>query len=102
MSSLGTEFKLNIHLEPIDGLSMRNYDFVAYVYASSYRKVMIPKSRMRMVDKDNYIVKIESSDALTIGVGRIMVDIEAYIPDGDFSDGLRTERVTLCTDMVIR
>ena len=34
MSALGTELKINVHVEPIDGLHMSEYDFecVFFVY----------------------------------------------------------------------
>lgn len=102
MSVLGTEFKLNIHLEPIDGLSMQDYDFDAEIYTNADRRIVIPKSRMRMIDKDNYLCVIESANAVRIGRGLVMVDITAHIPDSDFSDGLRTERITLCSGVKIR
>lgn len=98
MSALGTEFKMNVHLEPIDGLRMSGYDFECAFYVRANRKVVIPKSKMRKVDDDNYVAMIETADALRIGRGRINVEITVYIPDNDFSDGLRTEKLVLCTD----
>lgn len=99
MSALGTEFKMNVHLEPMDGLHMSDYDFECAFYVYTNRKVVIPKSRMKKVDDDNYLAIIETADAMRIGRGRINVEITAYLPDGDFSDGLRTEKLVLCTDV---
>ena len=99
MSALGSEFKLNIHVEPLDGFHMSDYDFECAFYVYTNRKVVIPKSRMKKVDDDNYLAIIETPDAMRIGRGRINVEITAYIPDGDFSDGLRTEKLVLCTDV---
>lgn len=99
MSALGTEFKMNIHLDPIDGLHMSGYDFECAFYVYTNRKVVIPKSQMRKVDDDNYIAVINSIDAMRIGRGRINVEITAHIPDGDFDDGVRTEKLILCTDV---
>lgn len=50
MSALGTEFKMNVHLEPMDGLHMSDYDFDCAFYVYTNRKVVIPKSRMKKVD----------------------------------------------------
>lgn len=100
MSALGTEFKLNLHLDPIDGLHMSGYDFECALYIYTNRKVVIPKSRMKKVDDDNYLVIVEQVDAVKIGKGRINAEITAYIPDSDFSDGLRTEKLLLCTDVI--
>ena len=99
MSALGTEFKMNIHLEPIDGLHMSDYDFTCAFYVYTNRQVVIPKKNMKKVDDDNYIAVINSVDALKIGRGRINVEITAYIPDTDFEDGVRTEKLVLCTDV---
>lgn len=99
MGALGTEFKMNVHLEPIDGLHMSDYDFECSFYVYTNKKVIIPKSKMKRVDDDNYLAMIETADALRIGRGRINVEITAHIPDGDFSDGLRTEKLVLCTDV---
>jgi hypothetical protein len=54
-----------------------------------------------MVDEDNYLLCVETPDALRIGRGKINAEITAYIPDSDFSDGLRTEKLMLCTDAVV-
>lgn len=99
MSALGTEFKLNIRLDPIDGLHMSDYDFECALYVYTNRKVVIPKSKMRKVDDDNYIVVVNSIDAMRIGKGKINAEITAFIPDSDFDDGLRTEKLILCTDV---
>ena len=53
MSALGTEFKMNVHLEPIDGLHMSGYDFECAFYVYTNRKVVIPKSKMRLEELNN-------------------------------------------------
>jgi hypothetical protein len=101
MSALGTEFKINVHVEPIDDMHMSNYDFECAFYVFTNKKVIINKSDMRMVDKDNYIAIIESMDAMKLGRGRVNLEFTGYIPDSDFPDGLRTEKAIVCTDVVI-
>lgn len=98
MSSLGTKFKINIHVEPIDGLHMSDYDFTCrfYIYTNCY--VEMDKNKMIRVDDDNYIACIDSSK---LGVGTIMMRIIAQIPDADFPDALRTEIETISTGLVI-
>ena len=98
MSSLGTEFKINVHVEPIDGLHMSDYDFTCRFYIDTNRNVEISKSEMIRMDDDNYIACIDSSK---LGVGTIMMRIIAQIPDADFPDGLRTEIETISTGLVI-
>ena len=99
MSALGTEFKLNVHLEPLDGLHMSDYDFEVALYVYTNRKVVFQKSKLKKVDDDNYLLMVETAAALRLGRGRINAEITAYIPDNDFSDGLRTEKLVLCTDV---
>ena len=43
MSALGTEFKINAHVEPIDGLSMSKYNFEYQFYVYSNKVVTIKK-----------------------------------------------------------
>lgn len=100
-SVLGTELKLNVHLEPIDGMHMSNYDFECSFYTYRVKRVIIPKEKMKKVDDDNYIAVIDSESALRIGRGQIEAEITAHIPDTDFPDGVRTEKLVLCTDVTI-
>lgn len=98
MNPLGNEFKMNVHIEPIDGYHMSDYDFDCAFYVSPNRRITIHKSEMRKVDDDNYIAVITTSDAIRIGRGKIIAEITAHIPDSDFHDGVRTEKLKLCTD----
>lgn len=102
VSILGTELKINVHIEPIDGVSMANYDFECEFYASSKKKsVIIPKKNMKRVDNDNFIAVITQDNALLIGRGSVMLRLTAHIPDSDFPDGARTEIVEVCTGVTI-
>lgn len=97
MSNLGTEFKINIHIEPVDGFHMSEYDFECAFYVLANKKVVIPKSEMKIVDDDNYLAIIDVEKAIKIGKGDIMVEITAHIPDSDFDDGFRTEKTSTWT-----
>lgn len=101
MSLLGGEFKINVHVEPIDGYSMNDYDFQCSFYVYTNRVVTIKKEDMKMVDKDNFRAMIESDQCLKIGKGMVNMEITAYIPDTDFPDGYRTEKAVTCTGVVI-
>ena len=101
MSALGTEFKINVHVEPIDGLHMSDYDFECEFFAYTNRGVKIPKSRMRKVDDDNYLAMITTELGKTIGRGTLKLRLTAYIPDDDFEDGVRTEVAEVCTGVTI-
>lgn len=95
---LGTELKLNIHIEPIDGLSMDNYDFNVDVYVSQRKVVSTPKQDCVRIDQNNYIVRVDTN---VIGVGDITVKVVAQIPDGDFDDGIRTEVAQIQTGITV-
>ena len=91
MSLLGTEYKINIHLDPVNGVKMVDYDFEAKIFVYSNRFVLIKKEQMIKEDDENYVVIIEGENALKIGRGQVKVQVTAFIPDSDFSDGFRTE-----------
>jgi hypothetical protein len=101
MSALGTELKINVHVEPIDGMRMSEYDFECAFYVYTNKKVVISKSEMKEVDNDNYLAIIDSVNALVLGRGTINMEITAHIPDNDFPDRLRTEKAVVCTGVVI-
>lgn len=93
---IGTELKLNINIEPIDNLTMDDYDFVIEVYSGSSRKsgIVIKKEEAKKVDSNNYIICF---DTAALGAGKVMCKIIAQIPDGDFADGKRTEITEIAT-----
>lgn len=90
-----SEKKLNVFLKPIDGFHMADYDFVFDVFVFSNRVVRKTKKDAIKVDDDNYMMTLTDDDIKIIGKGRINVLVTAYIPDADFVDGVRTERVLL-------
>ena len=98
MSGTGTELKINVNVEPIDGFHMSGYDFICRFYIYANRYVELSKDAMIKVDDDNYIACIDSA---ALGVGLVMMRITAYIPDTDFPDGLRTEVETVSTEIRI-
>lgn len=91
-----SEKKLNVHLDAIDGFHMADYDFECEVFVFANKVVKKRKADMIGVDEDNYVMTLTDADMRIIGRGRINVLVTAYIPDADFEDGFRTERVMLC------
>lgn len=85
---LGSEVPFNIHIEPIDGVSAKDYDFNVSVYTSPKRAIEVQKSDLIPVDNDNYIVLV---DTMEVGTGKVIFKIEAHIPDDRFPDGSRKE-----------
>lgn len=89
---LGTELKLNVNIEPTSGFSMEDYDFSIEIWTSMKRILNIPKSECIKIDKDNYVILVDTS---LLGAGDIKAKVIANIPDFDFPDTVRTEVVAL-------
>lgn len=99
MSSIGTELKINVSIEPIDGTHMSDYDFICRFYIYTNRYVDVKKSEMIKLDNDNYVALVDST---AIGVGQIKMQVTAFIPDADFADdGVRTEIETVNTGIKV-
>lgn len=98
MSSIGTELKINVHIERLDGYRMSDIDFTCDFYVYTNRKITVKKDSMIKVDDDNYVACVDSTK---LGVGKIMCRVTAYIPDADFEDGLRKEIDTVETNVTI-
>lgn len=95
---IGTELKLNINIEPMGSVTMDDYDFEVEVYCSIKRVITIQKKDAIRVDQNNYMVLVDTSET---GAGDLKCKVTAYIPDGDFNDGLRTEVVAVSTGITI-
>lgn len=95
---IGTEIKLNISIDPIDGVTMDDYDFTIEAYCSAKRVMTIKKEDALRVDSSNYIILL---DTTILGAGNLKCKITAHIPDDDFSDALRTEVVVVDTGVTI-
>lgn len=98
------EFKINVHVEPLDGYHMSDYDFEVELYVYSNKSVTLSKNDglVVKVDEDNYKVCITSEATAKLGRGAVLMNFTAYIPDVDFPDGFRTERVEgICTSVTI-
>lgn len=90
---LGTEIKLNIHIDPIGNLNMADYDFTVEVYCSAKKSLIIDKSNTQLAKpvegvENDYIILIDTS---VIGTGNLKCKVTAYIPDDDFEFETRTE-----------
>lgn len=96
---LGTELKLNINIAPMGVVSMKDYDFNIDVYTQSSNKhLIIEKAETKEVDKDNYVVIIDTE---LVGAGRVMCKVTAYLPDGDFMGRDRKEIAVVDTGISI-
>lgn len=94
----GAILKMNVHLEPIDGLHMDSYNFICVAYCSSAKKIIVSKNKCWRVDADNYMFTVDTS-LLTVGDMYIMV--LADIPDSDMPDAVRVEPVVIKTGLEV-
>lgn len=104
MSALGTEFKINVNVEPMDGFHMADYDFECMLYVYTNKGVVYKKGdeSMKKTDDDNYRICATSEDSLKLGRGSVKLKFTAHIPDADYPDGYRTEIYdNICTGVVI-
>ena len=81
-----SEVEVNIHLYPIDGYTMDEYDFTCEIFCSSMRKQILHKSDLRRVDENNYVAIVDTSK---IGVGKVKIRVSARVPNDNFDDGYR-------------
>jgi hypothetical protein len=97
---IGTELKLNVNIEPMSGATMDDYDFDVELICGSFKKsnIVINKEQTKRVDSNNYIVCFDTTE---IGTGMLKCRVVAYIPDGDFKDGKRTEVTEIETGIEI-
>lgn len=95
----GTELKLNINIEPIDGMTMDDYDFFIEVFGQwTKENIKIRKGEAIRIDENNYVVRL---DTTKLGLGGLSCKVTAYLPDDDFEDGLRTEVVCIDTGITV-
>lgn len=98
---VGSELKLNIHIEPMDGVTMDDYDFQVELMCGTFKKSnkIIRKEDANRVDSNNYIICFDTAE---LGAGSLKCKVTAYLPDGDFRDGKRTEVVLIETGIDIK
>lgn len=95
---IGTELKLNIHIEPIGDITMDDYDFEVEIYCSPNKSIKAIKTDMIRVDSSNYIALV---DTMKVGTGGLKCKVIAKLPDADFEDGIRTEIAAIDTGISI-
>lgn len=101
----GSGLKLNVDVPPIgtEGLTMKDYDFDITLACGTFtKKKLIFQKRNKPTennytcseglkkaeDNEGYVVAFNTGD---LGVGRLNLQVKAYIPDGafDFGDNKR-------------
>ena len=99
MSVIGTELKIRINVQPIDGVHLSECDFTCSFYVTSSKTVTFSKEELIMLDNDTYLALINSEE---LGVGAIKMNIKILVPDDDFPNKVRTEIDTVNTGITIR
>ena len=105
MYALGTEYKINIHIEPIPGFNLIDQDFELRLYTQSHIEVAFKKNDSSIKiseDGKDCIICVSQQDALKIGKGSVKLKFIAHIQDFDFTDNFRTEIYNgICTGVTI-
>lgn len=94
----GTDLKINVHMEPVDGYRMQDIDFTVCFFCHTNRYVQLAKEELTAVDEDNYIACVDSRK---LGLGMVYMEFAAEIPDTDFQTAVRREVVTIPTGIRI-
>ena len=87
---VGTEFKILVRVEPIDGVHMEDMEFVCEFYTRLESPFSVKKEEMIKVDADGYIACVDT-EGMKPGTLRCRITVD--IPDKDFDDQYRREIV---------
>ena len=95
---IGTEYKIVVRIEPVDGVHMEEMEFTCQFYTRIDAPVIVEKKDMIRVDADSYIALV-NTEGMSAGTIRNRMTVD--IPDRDFPDDYRREVVDLVTDIKI-
>lgn len=95
---VGTEFKILVRVEPIDGVHMEDMEFVCEFYTRIDAPLVVDKANMIKVDADGYIACVDTA-GMSPGVLRNRITVE--VPDRDFADDYRREITDVSTGIKI-
>lgn len=99
---VGSELKLNLHIDPIGDKHMQDYDFKVEIYCQPSKVVTLVKDELgtkRTESKDDYLLMVDTTQ---LGPGKVKLKVTAEVPDLDFvEDNTRTEVVIIDTGITI-
>ena len=95
---LGTQLKLNIHIDPLGSLHMSDYDFECEFFVTKKKSVVFTKSQMVKIDNDDFLVMLDTQQ---LGLGNVHITVTAHIPDNDFVGQTRKEIICVPTNITI-
>lgn len=96
---LGTQMKLLVNIQPVDGVKMQDMDF-SILLSCGNKSLTFEKKDCKPENNglDGYRVPFDTTD---LGVGRVKVRVFANLTDGDFIGGKRKEITDLDTGIDI-
>lgn len=107
---IGTELKLNVNIQPIDGQTMDDYDFevqikggrnsISFIKRGVGADTTLTNGLKKGDDSSNYIVAFNTQD---LGVGRVVCRVIAHLYDNafDFENHKRTEITEINTGIEV-
>lgn len=96
---IGTVLKLNIHIDPINGISLSEIDFTVTAFTPHrLSQIVAVKDNLIKVDDDNYILVVDTS---LIGTGQLKIKVEADIEDYEVEGGYRKEVAVVDTGIYV-
>lgn len=95
----GTKCISNLYLKPISGHHLSDLDWEVLIFTGSgFKSYIVKKEDCKKVDEDNYYIPVDSG---ILGSGIYWGTVTLRIPDGNFADGIRIERLTGKLDIII-
>ena len=74
---IGSELKLNVNIDPINGKTMDQYNFECEFYCHPAKRIKKTKEQMRKVDSSNYIALVDTQE---LGIGNYHVRLQPICP----------------------
>lgn len=83
---IGTQKKLALRIEPIQGVSIKDFKNIEVDYfVSDNHQVHLTKSDLKDAGDENQ--RLILVDTKEVGVGRLKVRVKVWLPDNDYTDG---------------
>lgn len=93
---LGSQFVLNVHMDPLDTTHLSEIGFTCEFTATN--KQILKKEDMYKVDNDNYLAPLDSA---VLGEGNLVLKLIADVPCTYFEGGIRKEVSVVNTNLLI-
>lgn len=98
MSKYPSDHKINVRVEPINGIHLSECNFTCHLFVDGRRILSVPKEQCRKEDDDTYIISFNTKD---IGRGAVKLSLNIHIPDADYDKGYKeVNTVSICTGVM--